>query len=144
MPSPPAISNCSNNENGRQPEVSISCEPIRNYLELQSLSKKQQEFRRFDMEDPLSTEGSKYDTDHISVEIRKPEDTQSFDAVANRFENQTEEDDVDNSPLDTYSVPLSLIERWGSAMGILIAFCYLCLNMAVCCVCYFSSSVHVQ
>lgn len=71
-----------------------SCEPVERFLEFKNTI------------NPLETESSYLETLSVSTD------------ASGELENN-ERDRSDSNSWDQFSVPLSLIERWGSAMGIL-------------------------
>lgn len=71
-----------------------SCEPVERFLEFKNAI------------NPLETESSYLDTLTVTTD------------ASGELDNN-ERDRSDGNSWDQFSVPLSLIERWGSAMGIL-------------------------
>lgn len=90
------------------------CQPIMTFLETDLFAQNQQERTR---EVVVSKVESAYDTDQTPSTIKHSQTT-DIDKV---YEEAEEGETCINS-WNTYFVPPSLIERWGSAMGILIIF----------------------
>lgn len=76
-----------------------SCEPVQKFLEFENHSNQS------------DTESGCLDNTHVSTE------------AFGDLEKNDKGNELVGSSLDQYFVPLSLIERWGSAMGILNFFC---------------------
>ncbi|XP_073008218.1 tRNA (cytosine(38)-C(5))-methyltransferase 2 isoform X2 [Typha latifolia] len=88
-----------NHSNERNVEMQFFCEPIRNFLETQNL-RDQQDCLGIDSHDDFngSSADSEYGTDDVGEEVKGGT--------------------ISKNDVPIYTVPLSLIERWGSAMDI--------------------------
>ncbi|KAJ6820402.1 tRNA (cytosine(38)-C(5))-methyltransferase isoform X2 [Iris pallida] len=108
-------------DNGLE-EPNISCQPIKNFLEIEPLFN-QHGALSFINEYDVSMVDSEDGSDNTWNEGCGPKDMESTTGP-NKIVEEIERSDANKSPLDNYCVPISLIERWGSAMGILIYHCF--------------------
>lgn len=101
-------------DNGLE-EPNISCQPIKDFLEIEPLFKGHGELS-FINEYDVSMD-SEDGSDNTCNKGCGPKDMESTTGP-NKIVDEIERSDANKSPLDNYCVPISLIERWGSAMDI--------------------------
>lgn len=106
-----------------QEEFDIFCEPIRNYLETQTSYSPQPEYAgvSFCLKCNVSTVNCEKNIGDPLINSGAPQNIQITNILTDDIVEEVEGAWEDKIALDKYAVPVSSIERWGDAMGILIS-----------------------